>query len=345
MDLKRVFVSLVGAVTISAVSTSAAVAADDAADFYRNKTISMVIGYPPGGGFDSSARLFMRHFGRHIPGNPRIVPKNVPGAASLVATNYLFNVAPKDGTEFGMIGGSVPFGPLWSREGVNFDATTFNFLGSTDRWVGIALMWHSAPVTTLAMAKQQDVVVGATGSGDVTAIYPRVINALIGTRFKIVSGYQGTADLTLAIERGEVGGRLGWCWDCVKSEKPQWVAEKKVKVMLQLAFQADPELRDVPVLIDNVTSEADRQIVKLVFGSQEMARPFVAPPGLPPQRVETLRRAFAATMADPEFLAEAARLHIPVKDTKWQEMQTLIREAYATPPATVERAARMIKGD
>jgi tripartite-type tricarboxylate transporter receptor subunit TctC len=312
--------------------------------FYAGKSVSVVIGYPPGGGFDSSARILMRHMNRHLPGQPNMIPKNMPGAGSLVATNYLFNLAPKDGTEFGIIGGSVPFGPLWSRDGVKFEAPKFNWIGSMDRWTGVGLMWRDAPVTRLEDARIKDVTVGATGSGDVTSIYPRVLNALIGTKFKVVGGYQGTSDLSLAMERGEIFGRLGWCWDCVKSEKPDWVANRKVTVMIQVGMEKDPDLPDVPYLMDLVRNEEDRQIVKLVFGSQEMARPFVAPPGVPAGQIASLRRAFEETLADPQFVAEAEKTNLPVKLTRWDKVEALIREVYATPPSVIERAARIVGG-
>lgn len=316
--------------------------ADPVADFYVGKTISLTIGYPPGGGFDSSARILLRHMARQIPGKPNMVPRNMPGAGSLVAANHLYNLAAKDGTEFGIIGGSVPFGPLWSRDGVKFEATKFNWIGSMDRWTGIALMWGQAPITTLDKAFTQEVTVGATGSGDVTSIYPRVLNALIKTRFKVVGGYQGTSDLSLAMERGEIHGRLGWCWDCVKSEKPDWISSGKIKVMLQLGMIKDPELAGVPHLLDLVTNEEDRQIVRLVFGSQEMARPFLAPPGAPPERIAALRKAFEDTLADADFLAEAQRLNMPIKLTKAQEIEKLIAEVYATPQSVIDRAAAII---
>lgn len=316
--------------------------ADEVADFYRGRNVSLVIGYPPGGGFDASARLLMRHIGKHIPGNPTLIPKNMPGAGSIVATNYLFNIAPKDGSEFGMIGGSVPFGPLWSREGVKFEATKFNWIGSMDRWVGIVLLRQDAPAMTVEDAKNTAVTVGATGSGDVTSIYPRVINELIGTKFKVVGGYQGTSDLNLAIERGEVQGRLGWCWDCVKAEKPDWVSDRKIRVMMQLGFDKDPELPDAPMLIELAMSEEDRQIVRLVFGSQEMARPLLAPPGVPQARIAALRTAFERTMKDPEFLAEAKRLKLPVRITTWPEIKKLISEVYATPEPVLSRAAKIV---
>ena len=331
---------LCSALALAALTVSAA--PQSVSDFYSGKTMSLVIGSPPGGGFDSSARILMRHLSRHIPGQPGMVPRNMPGAGSLVAANHLYNLAAKDGTEFGIIGGSVPFGPLWSRDGVKFEATKFNWIGSMDRWTGIALMWGEAPVTTIDKAFTQEVTVGATGSGDVTSIYPRVLNALIKTRFKVVGGYQGTSDLSLAMERGEIFGRLGWCWDCVKSEKPDWVGNHKIKIMIQLGMVKDPELPGVTHIFDLVKTEEDRQIVKLVFGSQDMARPFLAPPGVPKDRVIALRKAFEATLADKEFLVEAQRLNMPIKLTSADEIEKLISEVYATPQPVIDRAAAII---
>jgi tripartite-type tricarboxylate transporter receptor subunit TctC len=226
MKTRRIRLAVVRIVLAGAVAT-AAIGSDSGrsqtvADFYKGKTVSVVIGYPPGGGFDVTARLLIRHMSRHLPGRPTMIAKNMPGAGSLRAANYLYGVAPKDGTEFGIIGPAVPFGPLWSRDGVSFEATKFNWLGSLDRWTSIAFVWHTAKAQTLDAATRTEVVVGATGAGDMTVTFPRLTNALLGTKFKVVSGYQGTPDLSLAIERGEVEGRLGWCWDCLKLDKPDW---------------------------------------------------------------------------------------------------------------------------
>jgi tripartite-type tricarboxylate transporter receptor subunit TctC len=311
-------------------------------EFYKNKTVAVVIGYPPGGGFDATARLLIRHMPRHLPGNPTMIARNMPGAGSLRAANHLFNIAPKDGTEFGIIGPAVPFGPLWSRDGVSFEATKFNWLGSLDRWTSIAFVWHAAKVQTLDQAMKTEVVVGATGAGDMTVTFPRLTNALLGTRFKIVPGYQGTPDLSLAIERGEVEGRLGWCWDCLKLDKPNWVKEKKITVLLQFAFKKDPELMDVPLVMDLAKNEADRQIMRLAFGNLEMARPFLAPPGIPAERVAALRAAFEATAKDPAFLDEARKLSVPIKFASWREIETMLRDVYATPQPVVDRAASII---
>lgn len=319
--------------------------AQSVADFYKGKTVAVVIGYPAGGGFDSTARLLIRHLPRHLPGNPAMIAKNMPGAGSLRAANYLYGVAPKDGTEFGLIGPSVPFGPLWSRDGVAFEAVKFNWLGSLDRWTSIAFVWHTVKAQTLEAAKQSEVVVGATGAGDMTVTFPRLTNALLGTKFRVVPGYQGTPDLSLAIERGEVQGRLGWCWDCLKLDRPNWVAEKKITVLLQFAFQKDPELANVPLVMDLAKNDADRQIMQLAFGNLEMARPFLLPPGVPRERVAALRAAFEATARDPAFLEEARKLNMTIRMTTSHEIETILRDVYATPQPVVERAAKIINGE
>ena len=329
------------AICASAAFCASAFAQDTVQKFYAGRNVDMVIGYPPGGGFDASARILIRHMPKHLPGAPNMIPKNMPGAGSLVAANYLYNVAPKDGSEFGIIGGSVPFGPLWSRDGVSFEATRFNWIGSMDRWNGIVLLWAGGKAKTLDDLRAMEVPVGATGAGDVTAIYPRVLNALIGTRFRVVGGYRGTTDLNLAIERGEVAGRLGWCWDCVKAEKPNWIADKQIVIPLQLGLQKHAEL-DAPMAFDLAKDEEARQIMRLVFGSQEMARPFVAPPGVPADRIAALRKAFEDTVKDKDFLAEAQKMAMPINIAYWHELEKLIKEVYATPEAIVARAAKIV---
>jgi tripartite-type tricarboxylate transporter receptor subunit TctC len=333
------------ALGVSASICSDSARSDAVEDFYRGKTLSVVIGYPPGGGFDITARLLMRHMSRHLPGNPNMIAKNMPGAGSLRAANYLYTIAPKDGTEFGIIGPAVPFGPLWSRDGVSFEATKFNWLGSLDRWTSIAFVWHAVKVQTLEAARSNEVIVGATGAGDMTVTFPRLLNALIGTKFTIVPGYQGTRDLTLAIERGEIDGRLGWCWDCLKIERPDWVAEKKVKILVQFAFAKHPELQDVPLVMDLAKNEEDRQIMRLAFANLEMARPFLAPPGVPAERIAALRAAFKATAEDPAFLEEARKLSVPINFMGWQEIEKLLQDVYATPQSIVDRAGKIINDE
>jgi tripartite-type tricarboxylate transporter receptor subunit TctC len=267
------------------------------------------------------------------------------GAGGLVGTNYIFNIAPKDGTEIGLTGGTLPFGPLWSREGVKFDATKFNWLGSVESWLGLVFVRKGAAAQSLAQLKTTEIKVGATGIGDVTAIYPRVLNALAGTKFNVVRGYQGTADLNLAIERGEVDGRVGWCFECARREKPAWLADNSVLLLLQLAFTRHPELKNVPSLADVAETEEARQIMRLVYGGQDMNIPLMLPPGVPVERVAALRAAFEATMKDPEFLAEAKKIGADVSPMSWRDVENLIQSAYSTPAATIDRAAKIVAGN
>lgn len=334
-----------GALLAAVLLPSAGFAQQPVADFYKGKTISLVNAYPPGSSRDAAGRLLIRHLPRHIPGNPSIVARNMVGAGGLVGTNYIFNVAPKDGTEIGLTGGTLPFGPLWSREGVKFEATKFNWLGSMESWLGLVFVRKGAAAQSFAELKTTEIKVGATGIGDVTAIYPRVLNALAGTKFNVVRGYQGTADLNLAIERGEVDGRVGWCFECARREKPAWLADKSVLLLLQLAFRRHPELNDVPSLDDVAENEEARQIMRLVYGGQDMNIPLMLPPGVPAERVTALRQAFDATMKDPEFLAEAKKIGADVSPMTWQEVEKLIQSAYSTPAATIDRAAKIVTGN
>ena len=327
------------------MSPGAALAQQPVAEFFKGKTIALVNAYPPGSSRDAAGRLLIRHLPRHIPGNPSVITRNMVGAGGLVGTNYIFNVAPKDGTEIGLTGGTLPFGPLWSRDGVKFDATKFNWLGSMESWVGLVFVRKGAPAQTWPELLTKEIKVGATGIGDVTAIYPRVLNALAGTKFNVVRGYQGTADLNLAIERGEVDGRVGWCFECAKREKPSWLADQSVLLLLQLAFNRHPDLKDVPSLADIAKTEEARQIMRLVYGGQDMNIPLMLPPEVPADRVAALRKAFDDTMRDPEFLAEAKKIGADVSPMSWQDVEKLIHSAYATPATTIDRAAKIITGN
>jgi tripartite-type tricarboxylate transporter receptor subunit TctC len=333
-----------GALLAWVVMSSGVAKAQSVAEFYKGKTIALVNAYPPGSSRDAAGRLLIRHLPRHIPGNPSVITRNMVGAGGLVGTNYMFNVAPKEGTEIGLTGGTLPFGPLWSREGVKFEATKFNWLGSMEAWVGLVFVRKGAAAQTFDQLLTTEIKVGATGIGDVTAIYPRVLNALAGTKFNVVRGYQGTADLNLAIERGEVDGRVGWCFECARREKPAWLAERSVLLLLQLAFTRHPELKDVPSLADVAKTEDVRQIMRLVYGGQDMNIPLMLPPDVPADRVAALRAAFDATMKDPEFLAEARKIGADVSPMSWREVEKLIHSAYATPASIIERAAKIIAG-
>jgi tripartite-type tricarboxylate transporter receptor subunit TctC len=307
------------------------------ADFYRDRTLSVVIGYGVGGGFDLYARLLARHMGVHVPGKPTLVPQNMPGAGSLKATNFLYSVAPKDGSVFGAIGRSIPLAPLLGTPNAQFDPRKFNWLGSAGKDVLVAVSWHTAPVKTLEEAQRTELVVGSDAPGSETTQIPKLLNATIGTKFKIITGYS-IPRIALGMERGELGGQIGWSLDSLLTSHSDWIRDKKINLLLQTGFAKDPRLPDVPLAIAYAKSEADRDLLGLIFSMEEMARPYAAPPGVPAARVEALSRAFMDTVRDPSYRADAKRSKLDIQPISAAEVAALIAKAYATPPAVIARA-------
>jgi len=317
--------------------------ADAVADFYKGKTVNVYVGYAAGGGYDQYGRLLAGFIGKHIPGNPAVVVKNMPGAGSATLANFLYNAAPKDGTAFGIFYAGLAFGPLFGgerAEGLKFDAIKFTWLGSLEQFTPIGISWHTSAVKTIEDAKTKELVVGSSGVQSSTAVYARLLNRMIGTRFRLVHGYQGSNDITLAMERGEVAGFIGWCWDCMKADRPQWIAEHKVNVFLQLGLAPNPEMKDVPFVLDLLSSPEQRQVFQLILSELAMARPFAAPPGIPAVRAKALRAAFEATAADPELRSAAARAHRAIMPFTGAEIDALLQEAYALPNGVIAQAAQ-----
>jgi len=304
--------------------------------------IDLYIGYSSGGGYDVYARALARHLDRHLPGDPTILPKNMPGAGSLVLANWLYNVAPKDGSAFGMIGRGTGFDPLLGSNKAQFDASKFNWIGSMNDEVSVCVAWHTTGVTKLEQVMQQELVVGGTGSAADTDQFPKVLNGVIGTKFKIVSGYPGGNEIDLAMERGEVQGRCGWSWSSVVATHKNWLDEKKINILVQLSMQKHPDLPNVPLIMDYAKTDEERQIFKLIFSRQPMGRPFVAPPGVPAERVAILRKAFMDTLADKQFLADAERMKLEINAVSGEDVQRIVNDVYATPKATAKKAAKMI---
>ena len=280
------------------------------ADFYRGRSIDLYIGYSAGGGYDVYARALARHMGRFIPGNPTIVPKNMPGAGSLVLANWLYNVAPRDGTAFGTIARGVAFDPLLGSTKAQFDAAKFNWIGSMNDEVSICAAWHTTGVTSLEQVMHKELTVGGSGPAADTDQFPKVLNDTIGTRFKVVTGYPGGNDIDLAIERGEVMGRCGWSWSSVIATHKSWIDESKINILVQLSLSKHPDLPNVPSVMDFARSEEQKQIFKLVFARQPMGRPFLAPPDVPSDRTVALRSAFMEAMQAPDFLADARKMQL-----------------------------------
>ena len=317
--------------------------ADSLADFYKGKNVDMYIGYSAGGGYDIYARLLARHIGKHIPGNPTIVAKNMTGAGSLKLTNWLYNVAPKDGTVFGMIGRGTGFDPLFGIKGAQFQGTKFNWLGSANDEVSICVSWHTSDVKTFDDLKTRELIVGGTGASADTDQFPKIMNAVLGTKMRIITGYPGGNDIGLALERGEVKGRCGWSWSSVKVTHQKWLDGKKINILIQLSLAKHPDLPHVPLVVDLAKTDEDKQIMRLLFARQVMGRPFLAPPGLPPERLAALRKAFMAAMRDKELLAEAERGKLEITPVSGEDIQKLVEEVYATPAAITRKATELLQ--
>jgi tripartite-type tricarboxylate transporter receptor subunit TctC len=326
-----------------ALASLAPVRADSVADFYKGRTVDVYVGYSTGGGYDIYARALARHMGRFIPGNPTLVPKNMEGAGSLRLANWLANAAPRDGSAFGTIGRGTAFDPVLGQPGAQFTASDFSWLGSMNQEVSICASWFDSGVSTFADLRTKELLVGAVSNNDDTGQFARVMNAVLGTKMKIVAGYPGGNDVALAMERGEVKGRCGWSWSSVLAAHIAWWKEKKINILVQLALDKHPDLPDVPLVTELATNPAQRQMLRMIFARQVMGRPFVAPPGVPAERVAALRKALMDTTADKEFLADAAKAKLEINPVDGAKVEALVKEIYATPAEVAKQAAAALK--
>jgi len=326
---------------LAALSLTAA-KAQDAAQFYRGRSIDLAIGYSVGGGYDLYARLLAQHLGDHIPGNPTIVPRNMEGAASLRLANYLYAAAPHDGTMIGAISRGAAFDPLLNEKGAQFDASKFSWIGSANNEVSVCVALQSSGIESFDDVLKRPLTIGATGVGDDTYQFPALMNAELGTKFKMVTGYPGGNDITLAMERGEVQGRCGWSWSSIVATRMNWVTSKKMIVLVQMSLSKHADLPDVPLIMDLAKTDEQRQIFKLIFARQVMGRPFAAPPGVPADRLAVLRRAFADTMKDKAFLADAGKRKFEINPVDGEQIQALVQEVYRTPADVVKKTAAIL---
>jgi tripartite-type tricarboxylate transporter receptor subunit TctC len=315
--------------------------ADAVSDFYRGKTVTIIVGYTAGGGYDIYARALARHMGKHLPGNPSFIVQNLTGAGSLNAANHIYNVAPKDGTVFGTFARGLAIEPLIGTAKVQFDATRFTWLGSGTNEISICATWHTSPVKTWADALKTTFAVGGEGAGSDPDTYSALIRNVFGAKLKLVTGYHGTSDIILAIERGEVDGRCGWSWSSIKSTRAAWITEKKLNYVTHNSEQKAEELPHVPSIMD-FANNRQKQVIRLVTSRQVMGRPFAAPPGVPEDRKQALRRAFDDTLKDPAFLDEAGKLKLEVNPVSGAEVDKLVAELYRTPKDIVEEARKAI---
>ncbi|MFN3892579.1 MAG: Bug family tripartite tricarboxylate transporter substrate binding protein [Beijerinckiaceae bacterium] len=327
----------IAAAAILTFVTSQASLADDVAQFYSGRQVALIVGADAGGGYDAQGRLMGRHLGRFIPGNPSFVVQNMPGAGSLQAANHLYNVATKDGSVIALLQRGVLSSRFTNPAGARFDLARFNWLGNLSSEAGVVLAWHATPFHTIQDVMKQEMLVGGTGATIDTETTPRLLNALIGTKFKVVTGYRGTGDTTLAMERGELQGMGDWSWSNVKTRRPDYLRDKKVRVLLQVAIERIPDLPDVPMASDFLRNDDDRKVMDLFLAQKAAARPVAAPPDLPADRVNALREAFARMIQDQAFLKDAASQKLDIEPTPAAEIDKVIRLFSTTPDSVGQR--------
>lgn len=310
-------------------------------DFYKGKTIDLYIGFTVGGGYDLYARLVGRYIGEHLPGKPKVVPKNMTGAGSRIAAGYVFSVAPKDGTALGTADQSIPLEQATGESGINFDSAKFNWIGNPIVDNNVVVTWQTSPVKTIEDARRIEVAVGATGF-NTSSQYPQVLNTMVGTKFKIILGYPGGNEINLAMENGEVAGRGSNSWASWKASRPDWVRDRKLNILVQIGLAKNPELASVPLLIDLAQNDEDRAAMRLVSAPPVVGRPIFTSPGVPPERVAALRKAFDETMKDPAFIADAQKLNLDLNPIGGEELQRVVADIIATPPAATKRLAAVL---
>ena len=329
----------VGLLSAAAFSTPAS--AQSVEEFYRGKTVSLSIGFDTGGGYDIYGRLLSRHMGKYIPGRPAIIVQNMPGAGSLRAAQHLFSLAPKDGTALGTFGRQMGIAPLLGTS-AQYDGTKFTWIGSITNEVSTCIAWHTATVKAWTDMLEKPITLGGDGPGADPDVFALLYRNVFDAKIKLVSGYHGTTPIILAMERGEVDGLCGYSWSTIRSKHQPWLKEKKINILVQAGLKKDAEIADVPLVLDMARTEEQRQILKLILTSQETARPFAAPPGVPADRTAALRAAFDATMKDPEFLAEARKLNLDINPLSGTAIASLLTELYAMPKSVIEKAAQAV---
>ncbi len=307
-----------------------------AADFYEGKTITIVVGFTPGGGYDQLARFAARNLPRVLAGKPNIVVQNMPGAGSLVATTYLANNAVRNGTVLGVIGGGTVAEPMLGNPQARYDPRRFGWIGGRSGDHFMCTLWHESPVNTIEEAKTREAVFGSTGTGSRTMSFPVALNELVGTKFRVVTGYPGGNEISMAMEKREVDGFCGWGISAIRQRVPHWLAEGKLKFLAQFAPGKHRDFPDVPLAMDLPATENGKRAMEFLAADAVLAWPMMTPPGVPAERVGELRRAFEAMMADPAALAEAARENMEIDPVSGETMERLVERLYTTPPAVID---------
>jgi tripartite-type tricarboxylate transporter receptor subunit TctC len=341
MSLIEALCRVAGMLAAASVSTASAQAP---ADFYKGKTIEIQVNVSVGGGYDLYARMVGRYLSRHMPGNPTVIVQNMPGGGGMRLANWLYNVAPKDGTVMGALARATAFEPLLGNKGAQYDGTKYTWVGSANDEVSVCVAWHTAGIKTFEDAQKRELIVGSNGTADDTYQYPALLDNLFGAKFKMVTGYPGGNEINLSMERGETQGRCSIPWSTVKATRRNWLDDKLVYILMQYSLGKHPDLPDVPLVMDLAKNDEQRTILKLIFGRQVMGRPFAAPPGVPKDRADALRKAFTETMQDPALLAEAEKAKFEITPVSGEKIESLVGEVYAnTTPQLAEKAGAAMK--
>jgi tripartite-type tricarboxylate transporter receptor subunit TctC len=319
---------------------SPALAQKSVEDFYKGKNIDLVIGYSPGGGYDLYARMVAQHMGKHIPGNPNIIARNMPGAGGVTAANHLYNIAPRDGLAIGMVQNSALFEPLFGNDKAIFDVAKFNWLGSPSKDVGVLILWNTVPVNSIDDERKRGLMLGVSGGLNATpAFYARVLAYVFDINIKMIAGYLGQAEAFLALERGENEGYPSVFWSSLKVVKPDWIRDKKIKMIVHFGNKPHPELAGVPFAVDLLKDKPEaRQLMEVASAPLAVGRPMLAPPDVPADRISALQAALAATMKDPAYLAECEKQNLECNDpTSGAELAKIIADTYNAPKAIVDK--------
>jgi tripartite-type tricarboxylate transporter receptor subunit TctC len=333
----------IGVAVFLVLVTLASARAEDVAEFYRGKTVRIIVGVGVGSGYDLNARLLARHLPDYIPGHPAVIVQNQPGAGSLTMTNQLFAAGPFDGTAIGASFNGMPTTPLFQPGAARFDPNKLVWLGSTNRETQVTYVWHAVPVRSLEDLRSRELIVGAQAPGSTQYDFPMLANGLFGFKFKVITGYESTPKIHLAMERGEVEGNGATNWTTLKLLNSDWIEQKKIRVLVQWGLKKHPELPDVPLILDIAKTDADKQALRLALARLEYGRPFFLPPGVPPERIAALRQAFDAAMKDPALLAEAEKSKIEIDPLTGGEVAELVRQVIATPADVVARVRAAIE--
>lgn len=342
MDAKKAALVL-GLTAIGQVLSSQTGFAADDVDF-KGKQVTIQIGYGSGGSYDVYGRLAARHLGAYLPGKPNVIAQNMTGAGSLTLANHLYSNAPKNGTVLGVIGQTIPVDQVLGGAGINFDSAKFNWVGRMASGVETVITWHTVPAKTIDDAKKTTVIIAATGPSSGAAIYPTILNNMLGTKFKVIRGYDGTKEMLLAMERGEAGGCGAINIATLTSQFAHWVKDKKINVLTQVSVDRHPAFPDVPTIVELATNEDDKKVMQVFAVSGDIGRALTAPPGLAPELVKTMRASFMAMMKDPELLATAKKANLDIEPMDGERLQALIEEVGRFPKAVVDKAIAAKQG-